>query len=90
MKATHRLVYWHRFVGAHRFENTLRSYRCRFKKDGTLMAWRGTHLVCMGARPPHLFYFKNKEDWESIRRGYWKDSFGKKKWYQFYYTLEKL
>jgi len=90
MKATHRLVKWHRWNGAHKFERTLMSFRCRFKKDGTLMVWRGNGKICRGAYPPTLFYFNGPEVWEKISNGTWRDSFGTAKKYQFYYTLEKL
>ena len=90
MKATHQLIMWHRWNGAHKFEPTLQRYRCRFKKDGTLMVWRGTHLVCMGSYPPTLFYYRNYGDWEKPQRAKWKGSMGNYKKYQFYYKLEEL
>lgn len=90
MIATHRLIKWHRWNGAHKFTRTLMSFRCRFKKDGTLMVWRGNGAICRGSYPPTLFYFTNKDDWEKICKGTWTNSFGEKKRYQFYYTLEKL
>jgi|APCry1669192752_1035429.scaffolds.fasta_scaffold51521_2 hypothetical protein len=90
IKATHQLIEWFRWNGAHKFEQTLQRYRCRFKKDGTLMVWRGTHLVCMGSYPPTLFYYRQYGDWETIRTSHIIDSFGDKKLYQTYYKLEEL
>ena len=90
MKATHRLKMWFRWNGTHKFEATLRTFRCRFKKDGTLMVWRGIHRVCMGPYPPSLFYFENYGDWEKPQRAKWKGSMGDYKKYQFYYKLEEL
>ncbi len=90
MKATHRLYKWWRYYGAHKFERGLHSYRARIKKDGTIMYWVGFNRLGLGAHPPHISYFYNEKDLKTKRTGQHRDSFGKIKKFQIYFTLEKI
>lgn len=88
MKYTHRLYRWTRDLGAHEYHKGI-SWRARFKKDGQIMFYKGTHLICMGSRPPYICYL-NPEQLEKPVWASWKDSFGTKHKYQVYFTMEPM
>lgn len=90
MKATHKLYRWFRWHGARKFDKGSPGYLARIKKDGRIMYWVGVHRVCMGPYPPYICYFWDEKDANTIRWNRHKDSFGKVKKYQTYFTLEKL
>ena len=83
MKATHRLIPWFRWHGAHKFKQSSPIQNACVKKNGVIVYWSGTYHRYFAS------YFYNEKDANMIRSCRHED-FDVIKRYQTYYTLEKL